>query len=101
MVYKISTQIQQKVKELVAQLCLTLCSPMDCSLPGSSVLGIPGKNTGVGCHSCLQGIFSTQRSNPGLLHCRQIAYHLSHQGNPKLKKSVETQSHHCFIVLTH
>ena len=41
-----------------------------------------GKNTGVGSHSLLQGIFSTQGSNPGLLHCRQILYHLSHQGTP-------------------
>ena len=35
------------------------------------------KNTGVGCHSLLQGIFPTQGSNLGLLHCRQILYHLS------------------------
>ena len=42
----------------------------------------PGKHTGVGCHSLLQGIFPTQGSNPGLLHCRQILHHLSHQGNP-------------------
>ena len=40
----------------------------------------PGKNTGVDCHSILQGIFPTQGSNPGLLHCRQILCHLSHQG---------------------
>ena len=39
----------------------------------------PGKNTGVGCHFLLQGIFLTQGSNPGLLHCRWILYHLSHQ----------------------
>ena len=39
----------------------------------------PGKNTGVGCHSLLQGIFSTQGSNPSLLHCRQIPYCLSYQ----------------------
>ena len=32
----------------------------------------PGKNTGVGCHFLLQGIFPTQGSNPGLLHCRQM-----------------------------
>ena len=43
----------------------------------------PGKNTGVGCHCLLQGIFPTQESNPSLLHCRQILYHLSHQGSPK------------------
>ena len=41
-----------------------------------------GKNTGVGIHSLIQGIFLTQGSNPGLLHCRWILYHLSHQGNP-------------------
>ena len=35
----------------------------------------PGKNTGVGCHFFLRGIFPTQGSNLGLLHCRQILYH--------------------------
>ena len=40
-----------------------------------------GKNTGVGSHSLLQGIFLTQGSNCHLLHCRQIHYHLSHQGS--------------------
>ena len=51
---------------LVAQLCLLLCEPVDCSPPGSSVHGdSPGKNTGVGCHALLQGIFPTQGSNPG------------------------------------
>ena len=61
--------------------CVLLCDPMDCSLLGSSVHGdSPGKNTGVGCHTLLQGIFPTQGSNPGLLHCRQILYRLSHQG---------------------
>ena len=38
----------------------------------------PGKNTGVGCHFLLQGIFPTQGSNSGLPRCRQILYHLSH-----------------------
>ena len=45
----------------------------------------PGKNTGMGSHSLLQGIFLTQRSNPHLLcllHCRQILYLLSHGGSP-------------------
>ena len=45
------------------QLCLTLCNPTDCSLLGSSVWDPPGKNTGVGCHALLQGIFPTQRWN--------------------------------------
>ena len=67
---------------LVAQLCPTLCDPMDCSLPGPSVhWDSPGKNTGVGCHALLQGIFPTQGSNPGLPHCRWILYHLSHWGS--------------------
>ena len=42
----------------------------------------PGKNTGVDSHSLLQGIFLTQGSKLSLLHCRQILYHLSHQGSP-------------------
>ena len=44
----------------------------------------PGQNTGVGNLSLLQGIFPTQGSNPGLLHCRQIIYHLSHKGSPRI-----------------
>ena len=68
----------KKVKVLVTQLCATLCDPMNSAnllCPWNS----PGKNTGVGSHSLLQGIFLTQRSNLGLLHCRQILYHLSRQ----------------------
>ena len=41
----------------------------------------PGRNTGVGCHTLLQGIFPTQGSKPGLPHWRQILYRLSHQGS--------------------
>ena len=40
----------------------------------------PDQNTGVGSLSLLQGIFQTQELNPGLLHCRQILYQLSHKG---------------------
>ena len=47
---------------------------MDCSLSGSSIHGILDKNTGVGCHFLLQGIFLTQELNLGLLHCRKILY---------------------------
>ena len=43
-----------------------------------------GKNTGVSCHSLLQGIFPTWGLNPGLPHCRQILYHQSHQGSPRI-----------------
>ena len=57
--------------------CPTLHNPMDCSPPASSVHGdSPGKNTGVGCHVLLQGIFPTQGLNPGLsCICMQILYH--------------------------
>ena len=41
----------------------------------------PGQNTGVGSLSILQGIFPTQELNPGLPHCRQILYQLSHKGS--------------------
>ena len=46
--------------------------------PGNSL----GKYTGVGSHSLLQGNFQTQRANLGILHCRQILYHLSRQESP-------------------
>ena len=75
------------------QSCLTQCDPIDGSPPGSSVPGILqgrilewvaipfSKGSSLGCHSLLQGIFLTQGSNPGLLHCRQTLYCLSHQGS--------------------
>ena len=70
---------------LVTQLCLTLCDPMDCSPPGSSVhRDSPGKNTRVGCHPLLQGMSPTQGLNPGLLHCTWILYHLRHQESPRI-----------------
>ena len=65
---------------LAAQSCPTLCDPMDCNPPGFSVHeDSPGKNTGVGCHALLQGIFPTQELNQGPLLCRQIRYQLSYQ----------------------
>ena len=67
----------------VAQSCPTLCDPMDCSWPGSSVHGdSAGKNTGVSCHFLFQG----NLPNPGI-ELRSPAlqedffYHLSHQGS--------------------
>ena len=48
----------------------------------------PGKNTGVGCHVLLQRIFPTERSNPGLLHCRRFLYQLSHKVNPRILEGV-------------
>ena len=67
------------MKTKVAHLSPTLCDPMDCS-PWNS----PGQNTGVGSLSLPHGIFPTEGSNPGLLHCRWILYQLSHKGSPGL-----------------
>ena len=64
---------------LAAQLCLTLCNPMDYSLPGSSVCGI--LQTRILEWVTIpfpRGIFPTQGSNPSLLHYSQILYCLSH-----------------------
>ena len=74
------------LKVQVAQSCPTLCDPTDC--PWNSL----GQNTGVGSHSLLQGIFPTQGSNPGLLHGRQILYHLSHPGKPQLAGDSEARA---------
>ena len=59
---------------LATQSCPTPLDPIDCSPPGSSV---HGSSLDWDCPSLLQGIFP----NPGLPHCRQILYHLSHKGS--------------------
>ena len=102
-----------KMSCMHAQSLQTLCAPVDCSPPGSSVHGILqtrvlewitmpssreasrprdqtllsyiswiGQNTGVGSLSLFQWIFSTQGSNPGLLHCGWILYQLNHKCGP-------------------
>ena len=70
-------------KVTVTQLCTTLCDSMDCSLSGFSVHEIlQVRILEWVAMLYLQGIFLTQRSNPGLLHCRQILYCLSHHRSP-------------------
>ena len=68
---------------LVAQSCLTLQPhglwPARLFCPWD----FPGKNTGVGCHFLLQGIFPTQGLNLRLLHWQADSLPLSHQGNPQ------------------
>ena len=79
-------------KYLLCCVCAQLLShvqlfvtPMDCSPPWSSVhRDSPGQNTGLGCHALLQGLFPTQGLNLGFPHFRQILYHLSHQGSPRI-----------------
>ena len=77
------------------QSCPTPCDPMGCSLPASPVHEDSlGKNTGVGCQFFLQGIFPTQISNPGLLHCQQILYQLSYNLKNDRMISVHFQTNH-------
>ena len=72
-----------------AQSCLSFWNPMKYSPPGFSVHGdSPNENTGAGCHALLQGIFPNQGSNPVLPHCKQILYHLSHQGVPYIYTAI-------------
>ena len=71
--------LQEHPRTEFNQLCLSLCDPMEPArllCPWDS----PGKNTRVSYHALLQGIFLTQGSKLGLLHCRQILCRLSHQG---------------------
>ena len=64
----------------VAKSCQTLHNPMDCSSPGSSVLGIlQAKILEWVIIPFSRGIFPTQGLKPGLLYCRQIIYQLSHR----------------------
>ena len=73
------------VGSLVTKSCLTLVRPL-------CLWDSPGKNAGMGCHFLLQWIIQTQGSNPGLLHRRQILYHLSHQGSPAAAAAESLQS---------
>ena len=89
---------------IVNQLCesegeslshVRLCHPMNYIVYSS--WNSPGQNRGVGSLSLLQGIFTTQESNWGLLHCRRILYQLSYEGSPnytsikKKKKEVKLE----------
>ena len=68
---------------LLTQSCLTLCNPMNCSPPDFSLHGFSRQEYwSVSSHSLLQGIFPTQESNPSLQFCRQIFYHMNHNGSP-------------------
>ena len=68
----------------VSQSSPTLCDPI--VTHGLCPWNFPGKKTGVGCHSLFWVVFLTKGLNPGLLHCRQIFYHLSYQESPKEEK---------------
>ena len=69
-----------KMKVKVAQSCPTLCNPVDYTVHGI----LQARMLEWVSRSLLQGIFSTQGSNLGLPHCRQILYQVSHRGSPRI-----------------
>ena len=81
----LSPVFESEVKMLLAQLCPILRKPMG-SYPTRLLCpwDSPGKNTGVGCHFLLWGIFPMQKLNSGLLDCRQILYHQIYQRSPQI-----------------
>ena len=78
-IYIHTIYIYMNVRVQVAQSCPSSLRPRGLYSPWNSL----GQNSGVGSLSLLQGIFPTQGSNPGLPHCRQILYQLSHQGSTR------------------
>ena len=93
-----------KVKKLLSHVRLFVTPWTQTQKLALSLWNTPGQNTGVGSLSLLQGIFPTQALNPGLLHCRQILYQLSHQGSPTMEcylaikqmKFRHLQQHGCY-----
>ena len=83
----------------VTQSFPTLCDPMD-RVTCTWLLhpwDFLGKSTGVDCYFLLQGIFLTQGLNPGLPHCRQTLYHLSHQGSLRNLRAEELMLLNCGV----
>ena len=74
-------------------MCPTLCNPMNYSLPGLCPWDFPGKNTGVGCHFLLQGIFLTLGWNLHLLPWQMDYLPVSHLGSPPHKHSIPNNQH--------
>ena len=85
----------KKVKEIVhcSVMSNSLWPPWTIACQALSPWDFPGKNTGMGCHFLLQGIFLTQGLNLGLLHCRQILYRLNHQVTV-----IRIHGFHCFSL---
>ena len=75
----------------VTKSCPTLCDPMDCSPPGSSVYGISQARMGVSCYFLLQGIFLDQGLDPCLLHWQVDYLPLSHQGRPSIDRRMDKE----------
>ena len=70
-IYRPNVKVKSESESEVAQSCLTLCDPWTVAYQATPSLGFSSKNTGMGYHFLLQGIFPTQELNLGLLHWRQ------------------------------
>ena len=68
----------------VTKSCSILVTPWTLAHQAPMFVGLPSQEYWVGCHFLLQGIFLTPGLNLGHLYCRQILYHLSHQGSPDM-----------------
>ena len=81
------------------QLCLILCNPMDCSLPGSYLCpwDSPGKNIAVGCHALFQGNLPNPRIKPWSPVLQADSYYLSHQGS-LINLISSNKSHWCILI---
>ena len=95
---------QPKCVVLDTQLCLTLCDPMDRRPPGCPAHGIlQARILEWVAISFSRGIFPIQGLNPGLPHCREILYHLSHQGSPNAQpgspSNAENEQRHMQVVI--
>ena len=90
---------------LIQSLCVSHSVVSDSATPWTGAqqaplsMNSPGKNSEVGCHSLLHRIFPTQGLNRGLWHCRQILYHLSHQGSSFGPLSLQYLSLHFLFLL--
>ena len=80
------------MKVTVTQLCPTLVIPWTVAHQAPLPMEFSRQDIGMGNHSLLQGIFLTQGSNQGLLHCKQILYCLSPQGSSRLQMAVSSSS---------
>ena len=82
-----------KVKEKSLSRVLLFATPWTVAYQAPPSMGFSSQEYGVGCHFLLQRIFPTQGSNPGLLHCRQMLYCLSHQGSQRTKPNYQQYIH--------
>ena len=96
----ISIICKWKVKVLVAQSCPTLCNPMACSPSGPSVHGILQARIPEWVAMTFSRVFPTQGSNRGLLHCRQILYHLRPLGSPDMSKNNQRRLKDWTLILS-